>query len=707
MGKATKRKSQGEPAPVAAAAPAGAAAASAGDAGLLDNLKSLDPFVRESSCVAIASVFAHLDYQQTAGGSKRPANSANWGAARQLLQRGLVKRLLQRLVDPVPGVRVHAAGALRNISAVGEPALCEAMVGDGVVTTALTQLEGVLREGSPVAAEHAQAIALQLLLLLSNIFEHVDAAVDSFTDGGGRGAACIAALLTAQAIASSPLHLAAALRLAHTATEGNAALCRALQAAPAAADALAALMAPPPLPPPPPAAAAAAAQPPAAAVTLAHQLQAAGVIVNMAAALGEDGGGSGAAAAAALHARLAAAAPPLVVRGLGAYDARLTHELAARADAERQRAQARSGGAGRRAGEGAAAAGGGGVAEMAVEGEGGGGGDGAGAGEEAKTEAELVEAWRDAAVEPVLLAAEVAANLAALAAAAAGNDDDGDCEWASDDEDGMEAEAATGGGSGGGAAGESEGSSAILQALAEAQVLPRVIDALGAAALAPPPPQPLPAAAAAELAELRASLAATGASLVEALPAKGLGDIGATWRGVCALVDRAAADAALHDCLEPLTGMMWGLVRRVPSEVAGAGDAASGALLQRLVDPAQTGAAEVRVNAVAMLAALAGAAAAGAGQADLAAALVRSLEDSHPLVQAAALNAAMDVWGSDSGDAAVFARAGLLGAIAAMLPDFKRKVKAEGSTHGREALCHLKETSLNAARFVKYMRSQK
>ncbi|CAN0521738.1 unnamed protein product [Ectocarpus sp. 12 AP-2014] len=96
-----------------------------------------------------------------------------------------------------------------------------------------------------------------------------------------------------------------------------------------------------------------------------------------------------------------------------------------------------------------------------------------------------------------------------------------------------------------------------------------------------------------------------------------------------------------------------------------------------------------------------GTAAAEGADLGLGRALVQAMEDPHVLVQAEALNAVMDVYGDDGLDAA-FRASGAPAALAAGVPAFRRKVKQEGKALGRDAMCHLKETALNAGRFVKY-----
>lgn len=233
---------------------------------------------------------------------------------------------------------------------------------------------------------------------------------------------------------------------------------------------------------------------------------------------------------------------------------------------------------------------------------------------------------------------------------------------------------------------------------------------------------PLPSGVAGDLADLRATVALCAANLVQNLPPKALGESPhGLWSELCGMCEAAMERAP--SCVETVSGVMWGLVRRAgPAVAAGvranvaSAAAAAGAtepaadplsLIKRLCDPETTRAFEARVNGVGMLGALGSAAPAAPATAGSAAdvglgrALVQAMEDPHVLVQAEALNAVMDVYGDDGQDAA-FRASGAPAALAVGVPAFKRKVKQEGKVLGRDALCHLKETALNASRFAKY-----
>lgn len=178
--------------------------------GVLDGLTSLNNLTRESSCAAIASLFEKADGPEAGGDS--------WAAAQRLIAGGLVKKLLPRMVDRAPGVKLQAAGAMRNISAVRDPRMCEVLVQDDCLTPVLTLLDrmsstvavpatgeaavatattavaktenvngAAMQKPQPLVmtpAEEAVVVA-QLVATLCNLLAAVDAAVGRFTKQGG------------------------------------------------------------------------------------------------------------------------------------------------------------------------------------------------------------------------------------------------------------------------------------------------------------------------------------------------------------------------------------------------------------------------------------------------------------------------------------------------------------------------------------------
>lgn len=352
-------------------------------------------------------------------------------------------------------------------------------------------------------------------------------------------------------------------------------------------------------------------------------------------------------------------------------------------------------------------------------------------------DAEIRWGWKLSVAEPLKLTAEVMTNMCAFAAENNGRDEEEDKEWGSDDEDIME-QAARSASQGDTTTSPMGESTVLLNALANSGALQRTTITLKAL-LAPTPRDhsptseghntvtgklgestdsvnrlPLPSGTAGDLADLRATVALCAANLVQNLPVRALGtDPHLLWLDLCNMCEAAVERSP--SCVETLTGVMWGLVRRVgPAVVASMPATATGRsiradpplLLLRLCDPEKTRSFEARVNAVGMLgalgmASLSSAVGTGGTEVGLERALVQALEDPHVLVQAEALNAIMDIFGDDNQDAAYHA-CGAPSALASGVPAFRRKVKQEGKALGRDALCHLKETALNAGRFVKY-----
>ena len=174
-------------------------------AGVLDGLASLNSLTRESSCAAIASLFEKIDSPE--------AGTDSWSAAQRLIAGGLVKKLLPRMVDRAPGVKLQATGAMRNISAVRDPRLCELLVHDDCLTPVLTLLDrmsttppaaaaaaaaagyggsdgtGAVKTTSSqqgaMAPEQEVVLMSQLVATLCNLLAAVDVAVRRFTSQGG------------------------------------------------------------------------------------------------------------------------------------------------------------------------------------------------------------------------------------------------------------------------------------------------------------------------------------------------------------------------------------------------------------------------------------------------------------------------------------------------------------------------------------------
>ena len=116
--------------PAQSAAQAAAEAATRGlmrkNAELVQRLRSLKQSDRESACLAIAHVFS----SENAKVAVR--------AAHELLRNGLMRALLPRLSDPSHVVRLHASGALRNLTSFGDPDISDILVREDALTPLLS-----------------------------------------------------------------------------------------------------------------------------------------------------------------------------------------------------------------------------------------------------------------------------------------------------------------------------------------------------------------------------------------------------------------------------------------------------------------------------------------------------------------------------------------------------------------------------------------
>ncbi|CAI5721193.1 unnamed protein product [Peronospora farinosa] len=98
----------------------------ADEAQLFKGLVDLQGAVREATCVALATMFGDTESDEVEMKSRRKLQ--------RMVDAGLLTKLIPRVVDPLPMVRQHALGALRNMSVTGGLELCEVMTTQNVVT---------------------------------------------------------------------------------------------------------------------------------------------------------------------------------------------------------------------------------------------------------------------------------------------------------------------------------------------------------------------------------------------------------------------------------------------------------------------------------------------------------------------------------------------------------------------------------------------
>ncbi|RHY13677.1 hypothetical protein DYB36_002479 [Aphanomyces astaci] len=160
----------------------------------LSGLTNLQGSVREATCVALASFFA---------GEGTPDKLKMLD---KLLNAGLLKKLLPRVVDPSTLVRLHALGALRNISAFGGLDVSESMTSEDILTPCIKiVVEYAVDNVDGKASPHAVPILEQVFALLTNLCESCSLALVQATH---QRHALLPALLHSLHVAKQPaLHL--------------------------------------------------------------------------------------------------------------------------------------------------------------------------------------------------------------------------------------------------------------------------------------------------------------------------------------------------------------------------------------------------------------------------------------------------------------------------------------------------------------------
>lgn len=138
----------------------------ADEAQLFKGLVDLQGAVREATCVAIATMFGDVE-------SSDEAEAKSRRKLQRMVDAGLLKKLIPRVVDPLPMVRQHALGALRNISVTGGLELCELMTTQNVVTPLVKVITENATDNALAGSGDLRAVQLleQAVALLSNLCE--------------------------------------------------------------------------------------------------------------------------------------------------------------------------------------------------------------------------------------------------------------------------------------------------------------------------------------------------------------------------------------------------------------------------------------------------------------------------------------------------------------------------------------------------------
>ena len=147
------------------------------NAQLVAALKSLKVSDRESACLAIAHLFSSESVQVAQ-------------SAKDLLRDGLLRALLPRLSDPSPSVRLHASGALRNLSSFSSNEVCDMLVKDDVITPVMSCLRTLSNSFPTLTESNASSesepvwlFAEQILAVLINLCEENELATRDVSKG--------------------------------------------------------------------------------------------------------------------------------------------------------------------------------------------------------------------------------------------------------------------------------------------------------------------------------------------------------------------------------------------------------------------------------------------------------------------------------------------------------------------------------------------
>ena len=183
------------------------AAASDGPEISVDALEDPDPSAREGVLVALAHA------------------AADPVAAMAMADKGIVRKLGQRLFDGHANNRVHAAGALRNMSASGRPRCLDAMIAQNAHGSSLSVLNVLLQAEERAAWSASEAkVVEELLVVLAQLAQHHDAAAAAITVAPC--AQLVKLFVQDRAALSDPLASvsSASWQLLHVCIDGNPAL---------------------------------------------------------------------------------------------------------------------------------------------------------------------------------------------------------------------------------------------------------------------------------------------------------------------------------------------------------------------------------------------------------------------------------------------------------------------------------------------------
>ncbi|KAG7393767.1 hypothetical protein PHYPSEUDO_004530 [Phytophthora pseudosyringae] len=620
----------------------------ADEAQLFKGLVDLQGAVREATCVAIATMFGDVESDEAEAQSRRKLQ--------RMVDAGLLRKLIPRVVDPLPMVRQHALGALRNMSVTGGLELCELMTSQNVVTPLVKVITENASDAALSGGADLRAVQLleQAVALLGNLCESCQAAINELTQG-----ALLPPIfkIAAQARTHSALHLET-LKLLLLITEGNAQLNEVIGASASYQQTIGELI-----------------QAPADQLSLQVRLEAVGIATNLEAIM-------------QVESNVARMVP--VLEAALAYDAVNVVHMAQQASENYALSQ-----------------------KSLLEDENVDDDTLTTAEEQTITAAQLkVRTWRDS-VHTLTLALELVAQLAA-----SGDENEDEEEWASDDEDAMEEYAAShmdtdrAIGAAGSLVSKSLETSrvfplcvAILQGLVS-------IPQLSLKTIGKPS-----TARSKDFEKMRIRVCNAVNNLLLSVSWEVLGEevVPQIFRNLCALYghlnrEAEAASAtptgftlessATNDLEVAVTAAMLSALRRSTSENRQLAVAAEDAQLI-LKCAAQGRSAESRLNAIGMIGCVGKRCSSPAEKEAVGRALASRLDDSSLEVVAETLNAIFDVYDDEEFDD-TFRALHLLSALERTSSALKAKVKAEQKQLDRALVAHVKETRLNLLRFIKY-----
>ncbi|CEG45793.1 Armadillo-type fold [Plasmopara halstedii] len=614
---------------------------SADEAQLFKGLIDPQGAVREATCVAIATMFGDTENEETEAKSRQKL--------RCMVDAGLLKNLIPRVVDPLPMVCQHALGALRNMSVTGGLELCEFMTTQNVITPLVKIISTNATDVVLNSSNDPRAVQLleQAVALLSNLCESCQAAINELTHGN-----LISPIfkIAAQACNHTALHLET-LKLLMLITDGNAQLNEVIGSNSAYQQTISALI-----------------QAPIDHISLHVRLEAVGIALNVQTIMQVED--NIALIIPVLEAALAYDAIDVVQMAQQASENFILSQKSLLEDED--------------------------VDDDMLTSE----------KEHMITSAQIkVRVWRDC-VQTLTLALELVAHLAA-----SGDVDEDEEEWASDDEDAMEAYAAS-------QMNDDEtirdGVSSVSKLLETSRVFPLCVTILqGLVSI----PQLSTKTIAKDFERMRIRVCNAVNNLLLSISWEVLGEkvMNQIFRNLCALyrnnnqkteavpntfTDFGLESSATNDLEVAVTAAMLSALRCSISKNCWLEIATDDA--QLILNCAAHGRSdESRLNAMGMIGCVGKRCSTLSEKEVISRALISRLDDSSLEVVAGTLNAIFDVYDDEKFDD-TFRTFDFLGALKRTSCALKAKLKAEQKELDRVLVAHVKETRLNLLRFIKY-----